>query len=83
VGITRNGARSFLNVIQKACKLSRLPGFHNGIIRILGPEDGASILAGWEPFCAVVDALIAADDFFNKRDATFPDSPDSEDSPLG
>ena len=83
MGSTRNGARTMLNIIQKACRLSHLPGFRNGILTILGPEDGATFLGLWDPMCALVDQLISLDDFFNKRDATEPDETGSEDGPLG
>lgn len=68
MGTIRNGARSFLGVIQKACQLSRLPGFTSGLNTILGPEDASALILVWEPFCAVVDGLIAADNWYNKKD---------------
>jgi hypothetical protein len=33
--------------------------------------------------CALVDQLVALDDYFNKRDATLPDAEGSEDGPFG
>jgi len=83
MGVTRNGARSFLTVIAKACALSRLPGFRLGLNKILGPADAASLVAVWEPLCIFVDFLLATDDWYNKRDATLPDAEGSEDEPLG
>lgn len=74
MGITRNGARTFLDVIQKACKLSRLPGFKTGLIKILGSGNGNAIFDAWEPFCAIVDGLIAGDDYFNRKDHVDTDS---------
>lgn len=68
MGFNRNGARTFLDVIAKACALSRLPGFSGGVRRILGNTQAEELFAVWEPFCAVVDALIAADNWYNKRD---------------
>jgi hypothetical protein len=72
MGTNRNGARTYLFVIQKACKLSRLSGFRLGLTTILGPDDSATLFAVWEPFCAVVDALVATDDWFNRKDNTLP-----------
>lgn len=76
----RTGARSYLDVIAKACKLSHIPGFSGGLIAILGETDAGDILTLWGPFCTLVEFLIANDDFFNKIDATTPNRPDSEDS---
>jgi len=68
MGFNRNGARTFLDTVAKACRLSRLPGFRGGLERILGLEAFTLLIAVWEPFCATVDILIATDDFFNRRD---------------
>jgi len=70
MGDTRNGARSALNLIAKACRLSRMPGFRVGIAGILGTANAAEFFAVWDPFCAVVDLLIGADNFFNQIDYT-------------
>jgi selenocysteine lyase/cysteine desulfurase len=70
MGTTRNGARSFLNLIAKACKMSRLPGFRSGLAVILGPDEYSSLVSVWEPFCAVVDILIATDNWYNQIDYT-------------
>jgi len=74
MGITRNGARTYLDVIAKACKLSRLPGFRSGLTTILGTGNAAELFAAWEPFCLIVDGLIAGDDFFNRKDHIDTDS---------
>ncbi len=79
MGTTRNGARTFLTLMQKACHLSHLTGFRSGLARILGADASASFLALWDPVCALVDILIASDDWFNKVDATFPDLLGGED----
>lgn len=68
MGFNRNGARSFLDIIAKACKLSHLPGFWGGVRRILGNENADALQAVWGPFCAVVDVIIAADDWYNRKD---------------
>lgn len=67
MGSTRNGARTALNLIAKACKLSRTNGWRIGITTILG-EEATEFFAVWDPFCAVVDLLIGADNFYNQID---------------
>jgi len=79
MGIHRNGARTFLNVIQKACKLSHMPGFTAGLGGILGTEEAVAFFEVWTPFCTFVDGLIALDDWYNKVDATTPSIGDGED----
>ena len=74
MGVNRNGARSYLDVIQKACKLSRLPGFRTGLTRILGTGNSAALFDAWEPFCLIVDGIIAGDDYFNRKDHVDTDS---------
>lgn len=68
MGNIRNGSRSVLNLVYKACKLSRTPGFRTGVTTILGPADGADFLAAWDSLCAVVDVLIGVDNYFNQID---------------
>lgn len=68
LGTKVNGARTLLNLLAKCCKLSRIPGFANGISNILGASTAASFMAVWEPLCAFVDTLVAADNFFNQKD---------------
>lgn len=68
MGVTRNGARTFLDVIAKACRLSHLPGFRLGLNQILGVEAANSLFAVWTPLCEAVDVLIAADNWYNKFD---------------
>jgi hypothetical protein len=77
MGFNRNGARTFLDVIAKACQLSRLPGFQGGVRRILGNSEAETLFAVWEPFCAVVDILIATDNWYNKRDHS-DEAPDGD-----
>ena len=67
MGDIRNGARTFLNLLQKCCKLSHLPGFRLGVSRILGAGSD-SFFVVWDPLCAVVDTLVAADNWFNQVD---------------
>jgi hypothetical protein len=57
-----------LDVIAKACRLSRFPGFTTGLNSILGPEDASAIILVWEPFCAAVDVLVASDNWYNRKD---------------
>ena len=77
MGTIRNGARGALDAVAKACKLSRTPGWSVGINGILGPDGAAEFLAVWTPFCAVVDTLIAADNYYNQKD--FQDEPPTGD----
>lgn len=70
MGTIRNGARTFLDVVAKACRLSHLPGFRTGLRTILGPEDADSLYVLWTPFCDFVMALIAADNWYNRVDTT-------------
>lgn len=74
MGITRNGARSFLDLVAKCCQLSRIHGFRTGLDRILGTGNAAALFAAWEPFCAIVDGIIAGDDYFNRKDHVDTDS---------
>lgn len=82
---SRSGARTFLDVVKKACQLSHIPGFRAGLRRILGVAPADELFGFWEPFCQYVESLIALDDFFNRRDATpgTDTAADSEDSGLG
>jgi hypothetical protein len=81
MGIKVNGARTWLNVLRYACRLSRLPGFLTGLNAILGSDRAASWVAAWEPLCLLVDAMVAADDYFNQRDTVNDDGP-GEDAPF-
>lgn len=68
MGKIRNGSRGALSAIQRACKLSRLPGWRTGITTILGSDVAPDFFAVWDPLCAFVDILIGTDDFFNQID---------------
>jgi hypothetical protein len=81
MGTQRNGARSALNLLAKACKMSRLPGFRVGITNILGSVEGAEFLVAWDATCIVIDALIGADNFFNQIDYQ-EETTGSEDNPI-
>jgi hypothetical protein len=80
---TRTGARTFLFLMQKCCHLSHMAGFRGGLTTILGPDSAADFYALWTPACTMLESIIALDDWFNKRDATLPDSDGSEDGPFG
>lgn len=82
MGTKVNGARSFLNLLEKACQMSRMRGFRTGLNGILGTETATALLAVWEPACLVVDAIVAVDNFFNQRD-TQNDDGAGEDGALG
>jgi len=83
MGTNRNGARTFLFIMQKACRLSHIAGFRTGLTTILGPDAAADFYALWTPACSMLESIIALDDYFNKRDATLPDTDGSEDGPFG
>lgn len=81
MGTQRNGARSALNLIAKACKLSRTSGWRTGVINILGPTNAADFLAAWDVLCGVVDVLIGLDNFYNEIDFV-EEVTGSEDNPV-
>lgn len=68
MGDIRNGARSVLNLLNKACKLSHIPGFRKGLTAILGADLVADFYVVWTPLCAFVETLVAADNWFNQID---------------
>lgn len=68
MGSFRNGARTGLALLQKVCRLSHLPGFRTGVTTILGSENSTTFFTLWDPLCAFIDTLVAADDFFNRID---------------
>lgn len=83
MGLRRNGARTFLYVVQHACRLSRTPGFQTGLLNILGEEHGTTVFAGWEVFCAIIDTLVSTDNWYNQKDHTDDDSDGEDAAPLG
>jgi hypothetical protein len=68
MGEIRNGARSYLNILNRACKLSHIPGFRAGVRRILGDTSAESVFLLWDPLCLLVESLVADDTFFNQID---------------
>lgn len=68
MGTIRNGSRGALSAIQRACKLSRTPGWRTGITTILGSDVAPDFFAVWDPLCSFVDTLIGIDNFFNQID---------------
>jgi hypothetical protein len=82
MGVIVNGARTFLNLLAKACKLSHKPGFTTGVSVILGPETATALLALWYPLCVAVEGLIAQDNFYNQID-TVPEQDGDEDVVIG
>lgn len=78
MGNIRNGARTFLNIMSKACKLSHMPGFRPGLQRILGTDNYLSFFALWDPLCTFVDSLVSTDNWFNQIDFV-DEAGDSED----
>jgi hypothetical protein len=83
MGVLRNGARTFLFGMQKACKLSRMPGFQIGLVEIMGGDRTTQLMTLWEPLCALVDFWIATDNWYNQRDQVDDDTAGGEDEPLG
>lgn len=67
MGLQRNGARTFLNLLAKCCRLSHLPGFRTAVFEIVGPGASAFFTL-WDPTCAAVETLIASDNWFNQID---------------
>lgn len=63
-----NGARSVLNILAKACRLSHLRGFRKGLERIIGADETSAFYTVWTPLCEFVETLIAADNWFNQID---------------
>ncbi len=82
MGSIRNGARTYLNLVAKACRLSHLPGFRVGVFNILGTTQASDLFALWDPLCSFVDALVGADNWFNQADTT-SEATGSEDGPRG
>lgn len=76
---TRTGARTWLDVTRRICKLSHTAGFIIGLTNILGETDGEAIYATFQPFCVAFEALVSKDDQFNRKDATGPSVLGSED----
>lgn len=60
-----------------------MAGFRGGLDTILGPDAANDFYTLWTPACNMIESIIALDDYFNKRDATLPDTDGSEDAPLG
>lgn len=79
----RTGARTFLNVIARACKLSHIPGFRGGLNQILSVEVTDRFYMVWTPFCAFVDTLVEADNWYNKKDHTDDDAGGEDVEPEG
>lgn len=77
---TRTGARTYLFVIQHACKLSHTAGFVDGLRTIMGSEDADTLYSLWTPFCSLLEGFISADDWWNKRDQTTPNLSGGEDT---
>lgn len=73
MGLHRNGARTMLDLMARACRLSRLPGFRIGLNTILGTENATTFMGLWEPLCLFIDGLVALDNFYNQKDAADTD----------
>ena len=78
MGAIRNGARTFLKILAKACELSRMRGFRDGVVSILGNERAIDLFTVWDPLCIVVDSLVQLDNHYNEIDF-FAESTGDED----
>lgn len=74
MGIQRNGARTFLNVLKHACDLSRLPGFRSGLGTILAEINAAELYDAWLVVCGLIDYLVATDNWYNQKDRVDDDA---------
>jgi hypothetical protein len=83
MGTIRTGARSFLNLLAKACKMTRIPGFATGLKTILGAEVYNDFLGVWTPLCTFVDSLIALDNWYNQLDPVDDDGQGEDTTGLG
>lgn len=83
MGTIRNGARTFLTIMAKACRLSKLPGFRAGLISILGSSNATQFFNLWDPLCAFIDVLVGVDNWYNQIDRVDDDftGEDEEDEP--
>lgn len=68
MGLKVNGARSVLNLLRKACQLTHRAGFRQGIINILGSEVATDFFSAWDVACPIIEAIVSADNYFNKVD---------------
>ena len=81
MGEKRNGARSFLDLLAKVCRLSHLPGFRAGLTQIVGPEEANALFALWTPLCEAIDLLISTDNWYNKLDFSNDDGDGEDENP--
>jgi len=79
----RTGARSFNDIIRKACRLSHIPGWAGGMEEILGEVGFADIAPLWYAFCAAFETLMSLDDHFNREDRSEPNPTGGEDEGRG
>lgn len=81
MGKDRNGARTFLELMRKACKMSHMAGFQTGLNTILGPGPASDLMSYWTPLCAFIEAILALDNYFNQRDTADDDSAGEDTTP--
>ena len=81
MGVHRNGARTFLVLMAKACAMSRMPGFQSGLNLILGPGVASDVMSLWTPLCTFIDGLISLDNWFNQRDTANDDGAGEDTAP--
>ena len=64
----RSGARTVLNLLKAACRLTHTAGFREGVTRILGPESATDFFAAWDVACPIIESIVSADNYYNKID---------------
>ena len=77
--MARNGARTFIDLMTKVCRLSHTKGFQLGLRQILGADAADDFYALWTPACAIFESIQGLDDHFNRLDATDPSLSGGED----
>ena len=81
MGLKITGARSVLNFLKNACRLTHHEGFRVGIINILGAERATDFFAVWDVACPVIEAIVTADNYFNKIDKRAENTGDEDLAP--
>ncbi len=74
----RTGARSFLHLLKKVCKLFRHPGFQLGLVAILGPVKADDLQSLFLPVCSFIETQMSFDPGFNAIDV-IPEATGDED----
>lgn len=78
----RTGARTVLDELRKACRLTHHRSFRDGITAILGAEGATDFFAVWDTTCPIIEAIVNLDNYFNKIDKVPERTGDEDLSPL-